>query len=62
MREQGCVNCGKVRAKHHRDGWCFWLSDTDHLPIRYSTSEVTVLQLVDEDGHSLRRSPEQGDG
>jgi len=44
------VNCHKRRAEHHRDGWCFWLSDTDHLPIAYSPTMRTVLQLVGEDG------------
>jgi hypothetical protein len=53
MREQVCMNCGVVRAKQHRDGWCFWLSDIDHLPIQYSETEVAVLQIVDEAGRPL---------
>src|SRR5262245_55648058 len=48
-----CVNCHKRRAEHHQDGWCCWLSDTDHLPIQYSATERAVLQLVDEEGRPL---------
>jgi hypothetical protein len=62
MSESACVNCGEVRAKHHRDGWCFWLSDTDSLPIQSSTTEVAVLQVVDDEGRPLVRSKEHRDG
>jgi hypothetical protein len=55
-----CVNCHKRRAAHHRDGWCFWLSDADHLPIQYSTTTRTVLQLVGDDGQPLGAPPEAG--
>jgi hypothetical protein len=54
MAEPVCVNCGAVRQEHHRDGWCFWLSDADHLPIQYSESERTILVVVDDDGQPLR--------
>lgn len=50
-----CVNCGASRAKHHREGWCFWLSDEEHLPLQYSEGERTVfvLELVDDAGEPL---------
>ena len=62
MDDSACVNCGAVRAKHHQDGWCFWLSDTDHLPIRYSTTAVAVLQVVDDKGRPFVRPKEHRDG
>jgi hypothetical protein len=60
MSEALCVNCKKPRNRHHRDGWCYWLSETDHLPIQYSTRERTVLVLVDETGQPLVAPPEAG--
>lgn len=57
-----CVNCGAMRAEHHPDGWCFWISDKEHLPLAYSTEERTILQLVDENGQPLQfPAPEDED-
>ena len=58
MAARRCVNCGAWRQDHHRDGWCFWISDTDHLPIQYSATEVTLLQLVDDNGEALVAPPD----
>jgi hypothetical protein len=53
MREQACVHCGAVRAQHHQNGWCFFLSDTDRLLVQYSETQVSVMELVDEQGRPL---------
>jgi hypothetical protein len=55
-----CVNCHKPWDQHHRKGWCFWLSETDHVPISYSPTTRTVLQLVGDDGHPFGAPPIAG--
>jgi hypothetical protein len=44
MRPTLCVHCHKPREGHHPTGWCYWLSATDHLPMRFETTPQTGLQ------------------
>jgi len=60
--QPACVNCGQAQANHHRDGWCFWLSDTDHFPLQYSATAQTIVVLVDDQGRPLGAPREQGNG